>query len=85
MPPRRRRAAPKQSVPKLSPSPLPVNGLLNWHSSAHWSAQERPCRYCGHPTHLRDDKGVPADKVCAEDALADIAGIVQAYSSQGQL
>ncbi|MFB8347993.1 hypothetical protein [Streptomyces niveus] len=85
MPPRRRRAAPKQSVPPLTPSALPVNGLLNWASSAHWSPNERPCRYCGHPTHLRDDKGVPADKLCTEDALADIAWIVQTYSTQGQL
>ena len=85
MPPRRRRAAAKQYVPKLSPAPLPVNGLLNWASSAHWSEHELPCRYCGHPTHLRDHKGAPADKVCAEEALSEIAGIVRTYSAQGQL
>ncbi|MGW6391129.1 hypothetical protein ACWFR1_11630 [Streptomyces sp. NPDC055103] len=72
-------------MPPLQPSPLPVSGLLNWGSSAHWDSKELPCRYCGHPTHLRDERGVPADKVCAEDALADIAGIVKTYSSQGQL
>ncbi|MGW6456314.1 hypothetical protein ACWF94_10370 [Streptomyces sp. NPDC055078] len=85
MAPRRRRAARKQSVPKLDPSPLPVNGLLNWGSSAHWDPQKRPCRYCGSPTHLRDDKGVPADKVCAEASLADIGDIVRTYSAQRQL
>ncbi|MFJ6014529.1 hypothetical protein [Streptomyces sp. NPDC092952] len=84
MPPRRR-APEKQSVPKLAPSPLPVGGLLNWGSSAHWDSRARPCRYCGRPTHLRDSKGAPADKVCAEDALADIGDIVRTYSSQGRL
>lgn len=85
MPPRRRRAAQTLSVPKLQPSPLPVSGLLNWGSSAHWDSRELPCRYCGRPTHLRDGRGAPADKVCAEDALAHIAGIVQSHSGQGQL
>ncbi|MEC3995238.1 hypothetical protein VSR01_17515 [Actinacidiphila sp. DG2A-62] len=85
MPPRRRKPAPLLSVPPLAPSPLPVNGCLNWTSSEHWAHDARPCRYCGHPTHLRDDKGTPADKVCAEAALADVASIVQAYATQGQL
>jgi hypothetical protein len=73
------------SVPPLAPSPLPVNGCLDWTSSEHWAHDERPCRHCGRPTHLRDDKGFPANKVCAEAALLRIAGIVQTYSSQGQL
>ncbi|RWZ74904.1 hypothetical protein EQK42_16490 [Streptomyces albidoflavus] len=85
MPPRARRAPAKQSVPKLDPSPPPVGGLLNWGSSAHWDAQQRPCRHCGSPTHLRDDKGAPADKVCAEASLADIGDIVRTYASQAQL
>jgi hypothetical protein len=63
-------------------SPLPVNGCLNWASSEHWSTEARPCRYCESPTHLRDDKGLPADKVCTEAALADIASIVRTYSAQ---
>ncbi|MFJ7592471.1 hypothetical protein ACIQZO_34900 [Streptomyces sp. NPDC097617] len=85
MPPRRRREAPKLSVPKLNSSSLPVNGLLDWGTSKHWDWQEQPCRYCGYPTHLRDDKGIPSDKVCAEESLADIAGIVRTHSVQGQL
>ncbi|MEU2487121.1 hypothetical protein ABZ593_21240 [Streptomyces sp. NPDC012617] len=72
-------------MPKLDPSPLPVNGLLNWGSSAHWDAQELPCRYCGQPTHLRNDQGAPADKVCAEASLAQIGDIVRTHSAQGQL
>jgi hypothetical protein len=50
--------------------PGPVPPLLDWGSSAHWSPTPKPCRYCGTPTNLRDSKGKPADKVCAEHAIA---------------
>lgn len=52
-------------VPEFHPGQL-----LNWISSAHWSWDEQPCRYCGGPTHLRDSHRAPAHKVCAEAALA---------------
>jgi hypothetical protein len=83
--PRRRKPAPLLSAPPLAPAPLPVNGLLNWGSAEHWAHEALPCRYCGRLTHLRDDKGAPADKVCAEAALADVVSIVQTYGSQEQL
>lgn len=44
--------------------------LLNWaNPAAHWRREPKPCRYCGRNTHLRDSKGSPAHKVCAELAL----------------
>lgn len=43
---------------------------LDWRDRRHWSGSRRPCRYCGRPTHLRDDEGKAADKVCAEAAPA---------------
>ncbi|MFC8723674.1 hypothetical protein [Streptomyces bacillaris] len=52
------------------PDPPPT-GLLNWHDSSHWSAQQRPCRYCGTPTNLRDSHRKPAHKTCAEAAIAE--------------
>lgn len=39
---------------------------LNWRDSSHWAAHDMPCRYCGGLTHLRDETGRPAHKVCAE-------------------
>ncbi|WP_052708886.1 bifunctional DNA primase/polymerase [Streptomyces sp. NRRL S-495] len=40
---------------------------LDWHDSAHFDRTgERPCRWCGLPTPLRDDRHRPAHKVCAE-------------------
>jgi hypothetical protein len=47
----------------------PPGALLDWRDSSHWSPRPRPCRYCGHFTHLRDSKRSPAHKVCAEAAL----------------
>ena len=44
--------------------------VLDWRDSSHWSEAEKPCRYCGNPTHLRDSKRKPAHKTCAEEALA---------------
>lgn len=58
--------------PKPRPAPG-VGGLLDWSDSSHWSHEARPCRYCGRPTHLRDSSRSPADKVCAEAALAQQA------------
>jgi hypothetical protein len=63
---------------------LPPGGLLDWSASWHFMSEARPCRHCGAPTHLRDAKG-PADKVCAERALAEIDRIVQAHSGQERL
>ncbi|MFE4329696.1 hypothetical protein ACFRQM_09590 [Streptomyces sp. NPDC056831] len=61
MPPRQR---------KQRPDP-PSTGLLNWGAPAHWSGQQRPCRYCDNPTNLRDSSRRPAHKVCAEAAIAE--------------
>ena len=60
---RRRRAPPagREYVPGT---------LLDWRDSRHWSDRALPCRYCGRPTHLRDSRMKPADKTCAEEALA---------------
>lgn len=52
----------------VPPAGEPV--LLDWRDSAHWSHTEKPCRYCGEPTQLRDSKHKPAHKTCAEQALA---------------
>lgn len=61
---RRRRAPPPE--PEYRPGQL-----LDWtDGSVHWSREERPCRYCGRPTRLRDSKRSPAHKTCAEEALA---------------
>lgn len=58
----------------------PPGGLLDWGDSSHWSQQNRPCRYCGFDTHLRDSKRSPAHKVCAEEALArQVAEAADAY------
>lgn len=50
-----------------------MSPLLNWSNpGAHWSWDPpQLCRYgCGGlPTYLRDSKGHPAHKVCAEAAL----------------
>ncbi|MDP5310452.1 hypothetical protein [Streptomyces poriferorum] len=43
--------------------------VLDWRDRSHWSATNAPCRYCGAPTHLRDEAGRPADKTCAEAQL----------------
>lgn len=47
---------------------------LNWSSSRHWDYDgPKPCRYCSRDTRLRDSKGSPAHKVCAERALVEQA------------
>lgn len=58
----RRRAAP---TPRPAAQPL----VLDWRGLEHWSWTDRPCRYCGFDTPLRDSKGKPAHKVCAEFAV----------------
>ncbi|MFZ3556438.1 MULTISPECIES: hypothetical protein [unclassified Streptomyces] len=58
---------------RRAPPALPPGGLLDWRDSSHWSWTPKPCRYCGEPTRLRDSKGKPAHKVCAEQALAQQA------------
>ncbi|MFB7461688.1 hypothetical protein [Streptomyces sp. NPDC056188] len=45
--------------------------LLDWRDRRHWSQTARPCRYCRRPTHLLDEHGQPAEKVCAEQALTN--------------
>lgn len=66
--------------------PPPPGGVLNWRDPSHWSWTEKPCRYCGKPTHLRDSHRSPAHKVCAEDALAtQAAEAADAYQQNGQL
>lgn len=60
--------------------------LLNWRDPSHSSTRERPCRYCGFGTYLRDSKQKPAHKVCAEAALAkQAAEAADAYQQNGHL
>ena len=47
--------------------------ILDWRDGKHYSNRALPCRYCGQPTNLRDSKGKPAHKICAEQALAQQA------------
>ncbi|MFE0137659.1 hypothetical protein ACFWY6_39800 [Streptomyces sp. NPDC059037] len=62
----------------------PPGELLDWRESSHWDyGDPLPCRYCGSPTHLRDSKGKPADKVCAEAAVAQQAAeAAEAYDAE---
>lgn len=63
----------------------PPGGLLDWRDQSHWSWNEKPCRYCGKPTHLRDSKHKPAHKTCAEEALATQAAEAADAYQNGQL
>lgn len=75
--PRRRRAPPDDDPPHVPGRPL------DWRDSAHWSPRERPCRYCGWPTHLRDGERRPAHKTCAETALdRQAADAAEAYDAE---
>lgn len=75
---RQRRRAPPE--PAYTPG-----SLLDWRDSSHWGWDPLPCRYCGRPTHLRDSKNKPADKTCAEEALArQAADAADAYQQNGQ-
>jgi hypothetical protein len=65
---------------------LPPSGLLDWRDSSHWSDTQKPCRYCGRPTNLRDSRGKPAEKICAEEAIRQqAADAADAYQQNGQL
>jgi hypothetical protein len=65
------------------PKPPPT-GVLDW-THGHWARTAQPCRYeCGGwPTQLRDGKGRPAHKVCAEQAIAQqIQEYAEAYDNE---
>lgn len=60
--------------------------LLDWSDRSHWSHTAKQCRYCPELTNLRDSKGKPAHKICAEQALAQqAADAVDAYHQEGRL
>lgn len=64
----------------------PAEGqLLDWSDRKHWARTQAPCRYCRTPTFLRDDDGLPADKVCAETALQQRAARTTAAYQNGHL
>lgn len=70
----------KQRPPQAEYQP---GQLLDWRSPTHWSWDDLPCRYCGLDTPLRDSKGKPAHKVCAEKALEQqLAEAAEAYGRQ---
>ncbi|WP_327385001.1 hypothetical protein [Streptomyces sp. NBC_01207] len=77
MPPRKSRTRPPSSEP-------PTTGLLDWTDSRHWDyGGPRPCRWCEKPTQLRDGKGRPSHKVCAEAVMAErVAEAAQAYEAE---
>ena len=52
--------------------------IVDWREAHHWSPQPRACRHCGAPTHLRDEHGAPAHKVCNERATHDDVPVSQA-------
>ena len=60
-------ALPKKRQPQRPEAP--PTGVLDW-TDGHWSGKDRQCRYCPALTPLRDSKGKPAHKVCAEEAIA---------------
>lgn len=77
-----RRQPPSRSLPLAGTSRW--RGLLDWSASSHWSTVALPCRYCdGTPTHLRDSKGKPAHKVCAESRITEqIAEYAESYEQE---
>ena len=44
-----------------------VQPYLDWRNHHHWGARVAKCRVCTKQTRLRDDKGNPAHKTCAEE------------------
>lgn len=56
---------------------------LDWRDPKHWSPRRARCQHCEKPTWLRDDHGIPAHKVCAEEALrrTDATSHTRAISS----
>lgn len=67
------------------PPAQPPTGVLDWSDRTHWARTQAPCRYCRSATFLRDDDGLPADKVCAETALQQRADRTAAAYQNGQL
>lgn len=67
------------------PPPPAAGQLLDWSLRRHWARVQAPCKHCGSPTFLRDDNALPADKVCAEAALAQRAARTTAAYQNGQL
>lgn len=65
--------------------PLAPGQLLDWHDRKHWARVQAPCKHCGAPTFLRNDAGLPADKVCAEAALQQRTARTAAAYQNGQL
>ncbi|MFI8278557.1 hypothetical protein ACIGBH_27525 [Streptomyces sp. NPDC085929] len=64
-------------------APPPATGVLDWSDRSHWARVQAPCKHCGAPTFLRNDDGLPADKVCAERALTErSARTTAAYQNQ---
>jgi len=68
---------PEERVPRpVVPAPRPASQtergrkapVVDWRHPRHWSPVKKPCVHCGKPTHMRDDDGLPADKVCHEQA-----------------
>ncbi|MER5482972.1 hypothetical protein ABT024_07110 [Streptomyces sp. NPDC002812] len=70
--------------PRRAPPPVPGQ-LLDWTDSKHWARTQAPCRHCRKPTFLRDDDRLPADKVCAEKAIAERAARTTANYQNGTL
>jgi len=71
--------------PRRAPPTQPSTGVLDWSDRSHWARTQAPCRYCRTPTFLRDDDGLPADKVCAEQALAERSARTAAAYQNGQI
>lgn len=53
--------------PTRPPAPEPVR--LNWSARSHWGGRCLPCVRCGRPAFLRNGRGEPEHKVCAERAV----------------
>lgn len=69
--------------PRRRPEPPPFIGALDWSDRSHWSGAQKPCRYCGGLTNLRDSKRKPAHKTCAEAAIArQVAEAVDSYENE---
>jgi len=74
----------RRATPRVTPAGGPI--VLDWTNPNHYSHTPRPCRYCGQDTNLRDSKGKPAHKVCAEQALQQQAAeAAAAYENEGHL
>lgn len=58
--------------------PAPA-AVLDWREAHGWTARPSRCRYCGRPTHLRDERQRPAHRHCAEAvrALSGAQGVAR--------